>query len=119
MADLICTDLTARFAECLAFDVFDKPARRFLNTICRDQLIQSAKLSTVPRVTTGVFQLAEVSHLIGESSLYDGPMEGVYLRLEDDFWLNQRAKIVCSEFTQQISEHWSQRCLVKNRRLHL
>lgn len=101
----------------LAFDVFDKHAGRFLNSVRRDQLVGSLKLSLVPQVAAGVFRLSDVTRLIGQSSLYDGPMEGVYLRQEDGSWLNQRAKIVRAEFVQQISEHWSKRALVRNQLL--
>jgi hypothetical protein len=103
----------------LAFDVFDKRVGKFLSTIRRDRLTSSLRLSTVPKIGAGVYLLAEVSGLIGRSSLYDGPMEGIYLRFEDNSWLNQRAKVVRTEFVQQIGEHWSKQCSVRNRLVHL
>jgi len=69
----------------------------------------------VPKLNFGVFSLAEIPKLLGPSCLYDGPMEGIYLRRECTSWLIQRAKVVCPEFVQQIGEHWSKQTLVPNR----
>jgi ATP-dependent RNA circularization protein (DNA/RNA ligase family) len=101
----------------LAFDVFDRRERRFMSTPRRNELAAELKIATVPRVGDGSFSLAEVLQLIGQSSLYDGPMEGIYLRQEDTSWLLQRAKVVRAEFVQQIGEHWSKQPLAPNRLL--
>jgi hypothetical protein len=100
----------------LAFDVFDKCEKRFLSTVKRDEILGRLHLANVPKVSSGVFNLGEVPRLIGSSSLYDGPMEGVYLRQECESWLIQRAKVVRAEFVQQIGEHWSKQALVPNQR---
>jgi ATP-dependent RNA circularization protein (DNA/RNA ligase family) len=101
----------------LSFDVYEKGGKCFLATGKRNEIVSRIPLATVPRVTRGVFSLNEVSRLIGQSSLYDGPMEGIYLRHESESCLIQRAKIVRAEFVQQIGEHWSKQTLVPNRRL--
>lgn len=98
----------------LAFDVFDKQEQRFLSSVRRDAIIQKLKLHTVPTISTGRFSLVDIPRLIGQSALYDGPMEGIYLRHEDTAWLIQRAKVVRAEFVQQISEHWLNRPLIAN-----
>lgn len=100
----------------LAFDIFDKREKRFLNTTKRDEIVSKLHLATVPKVDRGAFRLSEVSQLIGASSLYNGPMEGIYLRQESESWLIQRAKVVRAEFVQQIGEHWSKQPLVPNQR---
>jgi len=99
----------------LAFDVFDKHEQRFMSSTRRDEIVGGLKLSTVPRVGFGVFALDEIEKLIGQSPLYDGPMEGIYLRQEDESWLIRRAKVVRAEFVQQIGEHWSKKPLVPNK----
>lgn len=99
----------------LAFDVLDKRERKFMNTSRRDRLVHNLGLFTVPLVAKGVFNLDAIPFLIGKSSLYDGLMEGVYIRQECERWLVRRAKVVRSEFVQQISAHWSKQRLVHNR----
>ena len=99
----------------LSFDVFDKQEQQFLSTLRRDEIVGELKLATVPRVCQGVFALSDVPGIIGQSSLYDGLMEGIYLRQESAAWLVRRAKVVRSEFVQQIGEHWSKQPLVSNR----
>ena len=71
----------------------------------------------MPKVGAGLFNLDEISRLIGLSSLYDGPMEGVYLRQESSSRLIQRAKVVRTEFVQLIGEHWLNQPMVANRLL--
>jgi ATP-dependent RNA circularization protein (DNA/RNA ligase family) len=100
----------------LAFDIFDKRRKRFLSTSKRDEIVRKLHLAAVPKVVHGSFSLSEVPRLIGSSSLYNGPMEGIYFRQEGESWLGQRAKVVRAEFVQQIGEHWSKQPLVPNQR---
>ena len=101
----------------LVFDVFDRREQKFLSSVRRDEICGELKLATVPNVGAGIFSLVEVPRLIGQSSLYDGPMEGVYLRQESSSWLIQRAKVVRPEFVQHIGEHWLNQPMVANRLL--
>ncbi len=99
----------------LAFDVFDMANHEFLSTIRRNKVAESLGLATVPRLAAGRFNRNEILELITDSKLANGPMEGVYLRKENDSVLIDRAKIVRAEFTQAISEHWSKKTLRKNK----
>ncbi len=101
----------------LAFDVFDRREHDFLSSVRRDEICGDLNLATVPKVGAGLFSLDEISRLIGLSSLYDGPMEGVYLRQESSSRLIQRAKVVRTEFVQLIGEHWLNQPMVANRLL--
>ena len=101
----------------LAFDVFDRREQHFLSSVRRDEVCDELKLATVPKVGAGFFSLVEIPRLIGQSSLYDGPMEGVYLRQETSSWLIQRTKVVRTEFVQLIGEHWLNQPMVANRML--
>ena len=49
------------------------------------------------------------------SAFYDGPVEGVYLRVDgDDGMLLHRAKLVRPDFVQNITDHWMSSTLVRN-----
>ena len=99
----------------LAFDVFDKHEQQFLCSEKRNQICEDLRIFTVPSVGRGFYDLKEVPRLIGESSLYDGPMEGIYLRQESPLWLTRRAKVVRAEFVQLIGEHWLSQAMIINR----
>ena len=99
----------------LAFDVFDKHEQQFLCSEKRNQICEDLRIFTVPSVGRGLYDLKEVPRLIGESSLYDGPMEGIYLRQESPLWLTRRAKVVRAEFVQLIGEHWLSQAMATNR----
>lgn len=45
---------------------------------------------------------------------YDGKIEGIYIRIEDENFVLSRGKIVRSDFIQQIDTHWSKQKLTKN-----
>ena len=99
----------------LSFDVFDKQEKQFLSTLRRNEIVAVLKFAAVPTLCRGVFGLNDIPGLIGQSSLYDGPMEGIYLRQDSATWLVRRAKVVRPEFIQQIGKHWSKRPLISNR----
>ncbi len=64
----------------LAFDIYDIAAQRFWNCTRRDALVRGLGLAQRPRVAAGKFDRESVLRLIGNSTLYDGLMEGIYLR---------------------------------------
>lgn len=99
----------------LGFDVLDGSAR-FLGTRRRDALLATLGLTPVRCLTRGRFTLRELRKILTAPSAYgDGPVEGLYLRSENDEWLLQRAKLVSAEFVQAIGEHWSRGPLHVNR----
>ncbi len=98
----------------LGFDVYDRAAGRFWSTRRRDELLRAASVAAVPHIARGRFRVAELEAMLGPSRLTDGPMEGVYVRREDDDWLIARAKLVRAEFVQAIGDHWSSQQLRKN-----
>ena len=105
---------TRLFDWFLAFDVFDRGAKRFWSSTRRDALLTEVGIVPVPRVAKGRFDVPGLLRLLGDSRLADGPMEGIYIRRESADWLVDRAKIVRAEFVQSIEEHWSARKLEKN-----
>lgn len=98
----------------LAFDVFDRKAKRFWSSSRRDALLAEVGVAAVPRVAKGRFDVPGLLRLLSDSRLADAPMEGIYVRRESEEWLLDRAKLVRAEFVQSIEEHWSARKLEKN-----
>ena len=92
----------------MLFDMYDRGKGRFWSTTRRDAWAQALGLPVVPVVQIGRTNMAALKRLLAsQSSRYrDGPMEGVVVRVEDADWLTHRAKLVRSDFTQQISGHW-------------
>lgn len=92
----------------LGFDVLDAKNDLFWSTRRRDALLAATGLHAIHSVARGRFTQQELKAMLAEPSAYcDAPLEGLYLRLEDDRWLLQRAKLVRPEFVQVIGEHWS------------
>ena len=52
------------------------------------------------------------------SKYYNGPLEGIYMRVDDGEYLVHRAKVVRPDFLEKSDdsevEHWSKKQLVKN-----
>ena len=99
----------------LLFDVFDREQTRFWSRVRRDELARAAGLSTVPLLSTGVFSLPGLRRLLGRSRLGSVPVEGIYLRWDDQDWLLARAKIVRPGWVMASDEHWSSGPLTTNR----
>ncbi len=99
----------------LAFDVYDGNSGRFWSVHRRNTLTEKAEIVCVPEVARGHFTLQKIKMMLsGISAVGDFSREGLYLRRDDDEWLKVRAKIVQSEFTQTIEEHWSNAAFCRN-----
>jgi len=103
----------------LAFDIYDRSVGKFWSTVRRNRLMRSLRIAVVPEVARGLFHLDTVRRLLtsSKSALGPEPVEGLYLRREENEWLQDRAKIVRAEFVQNIKEHWSSRTMKKNQLL--
>ena len=99
----------------LGFDVYDRERRCFSPSKRRDHLFEGMGICGVPHMTRGRFSRREIEGLLPESRLTDGPAEGIYLRIEGDERLEQRAKVVRSNFIQGMERHWSHGGLKTNR----
>ncbi|EXI90621.1 MAG: RNA ligase [Candidatus Accumulibacter regalis] len=100
----------------LVFDVYDRREGRFWCTRRRDEWAHDLGLTTTPALLRGQTDLATLKDTLNEhrSRYRDGPMEGVVIRVDDEHWLHQRAKLVRPDFTQQIDQHWRRNALVWN-----
>jgi ATP-dependent RNA circularization protein (DNA/RNA ligase family) len=99
----------------LAFDIYDLETGRFLATAYRDQLFGEMNISKVPDIARGRFTYPEIQKLLLQSNLTDQPAEGIYLRIDQGDWLEQRAKLVRPAFIQAVEQHWSRFAIRPNR----
>ena len=99
----------------LGFDVYDKRFDRFLSSKRRDALFAKMCVAQVPVIARGHFAYPEVQKFLSASQLSDQPAEGIYLRLDQDGWLAQRAKLVRPAFIQAVEQHWSRSAIRANR----
>lgn len=99
----------------LGFDVYDKQFDRFLSTERRDALFRKMCIAQVPVLARGHFAYPELQKLLSPSKLGDQPAEGLYLRFDQDVWLEQRAKLVRPAFIQAVEQHWSRSAIRPNR----
>lgn len=100
----------------LVFDIYDIYQDKFWSRERLEQKLSSTSLKIVPLITKQTFQkIEEISDLVKQKSqFYDGKVEGVYLRICDDLWLINRAKIVRNDFIGG-NKHWSKGILEQNK----
>ena len=98
----------------IAFDIFDKKSGRFFSVERRNSFLAGSSIFTVPLIQTGVFSFEQLKGLTFTSHFGHSPAEGIYLRIDDDQWLQQRAKLVRPTFRQKIEEHWSRQAICPN-----
>lgn len=99
----------------LGFDIYDKQTGRFWSASRRDKLVKELNLAQVPILAQGRFTLKELEGLLSKSKLGSQPAEGLYLRVEQEDWLTQRAKLVHPAFIQSVDRHWSHSAIRPNR----
>jgi ATP-dependent RNA circularization protein (DNA/RNA ligase family) len=101
----------------IGFDVYDKKKQLFLNTNLRNQLLEKVNIEVIPTIGRGNYTRDDIKKLLSitNSKFYSGPVEGIYLRLEDSCKLVKRAKIVSKNFIQEIDVHWSKKGLISNK----
>ncbi|MDR3605620.1 MAG: RNA ligase family protein [Syntrophaceae bacterium] len=102
----------------LGFDVFDKNEQRFFSSQRRDSMFQRLGICQTPFIARGHFSFETLGTLFSKSLLSEEPSEGLYLRYDDGDWLGQRAKLVRSQFVQNIEKHWTRGGIRPNRLIH-
>lgn len=97
----------------LVFDVYDRKKGLFWSTDRRKSLASKLGLHTIHQLGTGHYQLNVLKQMVATipSAYREGGCEGIYLRLENQDWLINRAKLVHPDFVQNIGEHWRSRSL--------
>jgi len=101
----------------LLFDVYDASQGLFWSTPRRNALAARLGLFTVPLLMQGRFTLSQLKGVLSSqhSRFRQGALEGVVIRRDSVEWCEARAKLVRSDFTQTIGEHWSRRRIEWNR----
>jgi len=107
----------------IAFDVYDAIEERFYSRVKLREFLEPTGIPIIQTIANNTFDTPkDLIPLLDTISVYgarrndeqDGPVEGVYLRVDDGDWLNRRCKIVRPDFIQGIEEHWCKRTPVKN-----
>ena len=91
----------------LAFDIFDKDKQRFLSSARRNEMLDNIAICRVPILAGGYFDLKSILELLNTSRFGSFPAEGLYMRYDQEDWLEQRCKIVRGTFIQAQDVHWS------------
>lgn len=104
------------------FDVLEVGTRKFLSTPARAELLRGLPIVSVPVLHSGPVQrLSELTAMIGPSrcrTQADEPMEGLYIKVEQDGVVLERYKWVRASFLTEILDsgsHWADRPIVPNR----
>jgi ATP-dependent RNA circularization protein (DNA/RNA ligase family) len=98
----------------MGFDIYDRINGIFLPVPERNTILTGMEIQKVPELRTGMFTLNELSTILSDSKVGATPAEGIYLRIDTNRTLVQRAKLVRPEFIQSIERHWSKTGIVKN-----
>lgn len=101
----------------IVFDVYDRKENKFWSTPRRNTLAEELSLPVVPELFNGTTTIQDLKNSLtrSHSTFRDGPLEGLIIRKQSANWLDGRAKLVRSDFTQSIEEHWRSRPLEWNR----
>jgi hypothetical protein len=77
----------------------------------------SLPIYTVPLIAENMIfsSKQDIAELLNTASkLYNGFVEGIYLRIENEEFVEKRCKLVRPDFVQNIEEHWQKHKMVKN-----
>ena len=100
------------------FDVYNKDKKHFLDTKTREKMFTGSPIYLVPVVHRGPLQnQKELEKLITTSRYGSDQAEGLYLKIESNNKIINRAKFVRESFTQKLAEdnsHWKYRQMKMN-----
>lgn len=112
---ILYTRLPAYF---VAFDLYDRETATMATRAQLHQALAGTGIPTVPVVAKRVFRSREeLIPLLDTLSCFreEGPVEGVYLRVESGLpTQHRRCKLVRPDFVQGITKHWMGEKVVKN-----
>lgn len=100
----------------LLFDIYDRIEGLFWSTTRRNAWANAHGFKAVPSLHVGRVTLALLCEWVEgtPSRFHADSLEGVVIRRENVDWLEARAKLVRSDFTQAIDSHWRSRVLEWN-----
>lgn len=101
----------------MAFDFYDRKTKQFVSREYLTRMLDGTGLHQVPLIDTReqISRLELLAYMKKQSAYYGGPIEGVYVRFEDEkrTITQERGKIVRSDFIAG-NEHWSKAELQMN-----
>ena len=93
----------------LVYDLYDRSTKTFTDSQGLKALLEGTNICTVPVLFEGD-RMPTKEELLGmiqrRSQFYDGRVEGVYVKVEENGWVRLRGKVVRSDFIAG-NEHWS------------
>jgi atypical dual specificity phosphatase len=92
----------------LAFDLYDRAQGLFISRVEMEHRLAKTTIQLVPLIQTGVFASHEdLQQMVQRPSVfYDGVIEGVYVKIEDETRVISRGKVVRGDFISG-NEHWA------------
>lgn len=102
----------------IVFDIFDSFENKFFSRSRLEETLANTNFKIIPLIAKKKFSsMDELLKLVkSKSSFYDGPIEGIYIRINNEKWLVDRAKIVSDGFTNQLGDrHWSKNIITLNK----
>lgn len=100
----------------LAFDLYDRQTKTWADRRTIERLLADTNISMVPIIYEGPRPSDRIlkEMVQRQSQFYDGPVEGIYVKEERNGLVANRGKIVRSDFTAGITEHWDRVAMRKN-----
>ncbi|KAF9478077.1 hypothetical protein BDN70DRAFT_922155 [Pholiota conissans] len=99
----------------IAYDIFDRALQSWADTKTLHALLEGTTIASVPILYEGSMPSeAELLTMIQSGSrVYDGRVEGVYVKVEANGRIKSRGKVVRSDFIAG-NEHWTRGGLRQN-----
>ncbi|CAF1450027.1 unnamed protein product [Adineta ricciae] len=100
----------------LAFDLYDRRTKTWADRDTLERLLEGTQISLVYVMYRGPRPADNVLKRMVQqpSQFYDGPVEGIYVKEEQNGQVINRGKIVRADFTAGITEHWDKAPIRKN-----
>ncbi len=99
----------------VGFEIYDRSEDCFYSVARRNERFALLELTPIKPLASGRLSMIQLMGLLNKPSHYGAEkLEGIYLRQDQGDRLKRRAKLVSSDFTQSIEEHWSKKGIVPN-----
>lgn len=101
----------------LVFDLYDKYKNKFYSRKRLEDKLKNTNLKLVSQIWNNITitSLNQIKNLINtQSNYYNGPVEGIYIRVNSEEFLEYRSKIVRTDFLSS-EEHWTKGSFIKNK----
>ena len=98
----------------IAFDLYNIKEKKFISRNKLEEKLKNSTLHIIRLITTSTIKnINDIKKYLVKSNYYDGIVEGVYVRINDDNYTINRGKVVRTDFLSG-DEHWSKAQITKN-----